>query len=423
MIATGKNPMSVMTFCAIMSLSLIVNLPGLAITPMLGTLHTIFPGTTQTEDQLLTVLPNLLIIPFVLLSGKLSLARHKKRIIVIALVIFCLCAVAYMFADTMAELIVISCLIGCGTGLIIPFSTGLIADTFSGEYRLRAMGIQSGIANTVVMLATFTVSWLCGARNWHMPFAVYLIGLIPLALCFRLGNLSQPATAVASAGSNHAGSAGDHAATPGKSAAAADGPAVKDGFYVGRIVALTAVYLFITFATICISYYCPFLVEKEGWSETLTGTVTALYFLFIFMPGYVLPWFVKYLKGNCFIIASVCMTAGIGLMAFVPDAWALCIGASLAGLGYGICQPLIYDKAGDAVVSTDKATLSMAFVLSVNYVAIVIAPFVIDLMRDIFHAGHVRGFAFMVCFVLLVLFTVITVLKRDSFVFRVTEKE
>lgn len=74
-----------MTYCAIMSISLVVNLPGLAITPMLGTLHNVFPDTTQIEDQLLTVLPNLLIIPFVLLSGKLSLARHKTLIVVAAL--------------------------------------------------------------------------------------------------------------------------------------------------------------------------------------------------------------------------------------------------------------------------------------------------------------------------------------------------
>ena len=39
MIRTGKTPMTLMTYCAIMSISLIVNLPGLAVTPMLGTLE------------------------------------------------------------------------------------------------------------------------------------------------------------------------------------------------------------------------------------------------------------------------------------------------------------------------------------------------------------------------------------------------
>lgn len=417
MIATGKKPMSVMTFCAIMSLSLIVNLPGLAITPMLGTLHKIFPDTTQIEDQLLTVLPNLLIIPFVLLSGKLSLARHKQRIVVTALVIFCISAVAYMFARTMAQLIVISCLLGCGTGLLIPFSTGLIADSFCGSYRLRAMGLQSGLSNTIVMLATFIVSWLCGAHNWHMPFVVYLIGLVPLSLSFWLGGLSQDPAIGSETGDDLSCEVSDDASSAGKGTAVTGNPRVSNGFYVGRIAALTGVYFFITFATICISYYCPYLVEKEGWSDTLTGTVTAIYFLFIFLPGYSLSWFVRHLKGSCFFFAAVCMTAGIGLFAFIPSDWTLCVGAGLAGLGYGICQPILYDKASVAVKSENKATLALALVLTANYLAIVLTPFVIDLLRNLLHAGKVTGFAFIVCFVLLVIFTILTAIKRHSFVF------
>lgn len=37
-IVTGKAPMSLFTLVAILSLSLVVNLPGLAISPMLGSL-------------------------------------------------------------------------------------------------------------------------------------------------------------------------------------------------------------------------------------------------------------------------------------------------------------------------------------------------------------------------------------------------
>lgn len=424
MITTGKTPITAMSFWAIMSLSLVVNLPGLAITPMLGTLHKVFPATTQLEDQLLTVLPNLLIIPFVLLSGKLSLARHKIRIVVVALVVFCASAVAYMFARSMWQLIVVSCLLGCGTGLLIPFSTGLIADTFCGSYRLRAMGLQSGISNTTVMLATFAVSWLCRGSDWHLPFAVYLVGALPLVLSPWLrglpsSDLHQVAGPDADCGDGKKCETPDEPAPAAARSAAAKPASVKDGFYVGRLCGLIGVYFFITFATISISYYCPFLVEKEGWSTSLTGTTTAIYFLFIFLPGYVLGWFVKKLGRNCFFLSALSMTVGIGLFAFVPTYATLCIGAALAGLGYGICQPLIYDKASLAVKSEEKATLALALVLSANYVAIVVAPFLIDFFRHIFHAGSVTGFAFIVCFVLLVAFTVLTWFKRDSFAFSV----
>lgn len=54
-IVTGKAPMSLFTLVAILSLSLVVNLPGLAISPMLGSLSKIFPGTGSLEQQLLTM--------------------------------------------------------------------------------------------------------------------------------------------------------------------------------------------------------------------------------------------------------------------------------------------------------------------------------------------------------------------------------
>lgn len=124
-INTGKGSISLMTLIAIWSISLTVNLPGLAITPMLGNLDKIFANTTELEIQLLTVLPNLFIIPFVLLSGKLSLSKSKIRIVVIALIIYLASGILYLFAHDMVDLIVISCILGIGCGLLIPLAAGL----------------------------------------------------------------------------------------------------------------------------------------------------------------------------------------------------------------------------------------------------------------------------------------------------------
>ncbi len=414
MIRTGKTPMTLMTYCAIMSISLIVNLPGLAVTPMLGTLSTIFPHTTQIEKQLLTALPNLLIIPFVLMSGKLSLTRHKLAIIIGGLVLFTACAVAYMFAPSMAALIIISCLLGCAAGLLIPFSTGLIADTFTGTYRMNQMGIQSGISNSALVVATFVVGWLSHG-NWHLPFAVYLVCLIPLVLAFGLRKVTT--------------SAGD-SGTPSSSTAPASTPAkavstekTVGGFYMGRIWALIGVYFFVTFASISISYYCPFLIEKKDWSVSLSGTITAIYFLFILLPGYFLPFFMKVLKGNTFFWAAVMMLVGQALFVFCADSVTMCIGAALVGLGYGISQPIIYDKAAQCVDNEKKATMALSFVLTANYLAIVVSPFLIGLLRDIFHVAAGGTFAFLISFILLIAYAIITFLMKKKFAFSVSAQD
>lgn len=430
MIQTGKNPISAMTLLAILSISLVVNLPGLAVTPMLGSLSKVFPDTSQIEKQLLTILPNLLIIPFVLLSGKLSLTRHKTAIAVTGLLIFTACSIGYLLASDMVWLIILSCLLGCGAGLVVPLSSGLIADTFCGTYRMKEMGVKSGISNSSLVVATFAVGWLSHG-DWHWPFLVYLVVLIPLLLSPWLRGISDTPDICATAPAS-----GKPAAKAPPTPAAEAAPklpaahhddsesSVQDdrivkGFYVGRLWTLICVYAFITFACMAITYYCPFLIEKKDWSASLTGTVTAIFFLGILIPGYSLTIFVKVLRQYTFVLTGVMMTAGLALFSFSQRPWAMCVGAALSGLGYGICQPLIYDKASRAVTSEKMATLSLAIVLAANYIAIVLTPFIIDGLRSLLHASHVTCFAFLVCFVSLGAYTVVAFIARHRFVFNV----
>ena len=69
-INTGKGTMPLMALVAVWSVSAIVSLPGLAISPILEKLDTIFPYASELEVEMLESLPSLTIIPFMLLSGR-----------------------------------------------------------------------------------------------------------------------------------------------------------------------------------------------------------------------------------------------------------------------------------------------------------------------------------------------------------------
>lgn len=398
-ITTGKTPVSLSTLVAILSLSLVVNLPGLAISPMLGSLSRIFPGTGVFEEQLLTVLPNLLIIPCLVLSGRLAQSRHKIAFVVGALVLYSLCGIACMLATTMTELIVISCLLGIAAGVLVPFSTGLLADTFTGEYRMRQMGLQSGISNMSVVAATFAVGLLAHG-DWHLPFAVYLMPLIPLALSPLLRGIPQADRAEAAA------------------TAPSGAPAVRGGIIWRRMLPLSAAYFFTTYATVIITYFCPYLIEKEHWSTEITGTVTAVYFLFIFLPGFVLPQILKVFRGMTIPMAAMMIVGGLALFAFVRTEWAMIAGSALMGAGYGIHQPIVYNKAPDAVSDPSLNTMSLSIVLVANYAAVSAAPVIVDSLRGLLHAGSVTGFAFLLNFVLAIVFLVISIAARNRFSFK-----
>ena len=65
-INTGQGTIPLITLIGIWSVSALTSLPGLAVSPILGELSTIFPHATKLDIQMLTSLPSLLIIPFVL---------------------------------------------------------------------------------------------------------------------------------------------------------------------------------------------------------------------------------------------------------------------------------------------------------------------------------------------------------------------
>lgn len=394
-IVTGKAPMPLFTLVAILSLSLVVNLPGLAISPMLGSLSKIFPGTGSLEQQLLTMLPNLLIIPCLLLSGWLARRKHKIGYVVASLVLYIACGVSYMLAATMAELIVISCLLGVTAGILIPFSTGLLADTFAGRYRMQQMGLQSGISNLSVVVATFAVGFLSHG-NWHLPFIVYLMPVIPLALSAGLRGIPTS----------------DYAAPAAVASTPHNGKII-----IPRMLGISAAYFFTTYATVIITYFCPFLIEKEHWSPEITGTVTSIYFLFIFLPGFILPQILKTTRGMTIVAAAAMITAGLALFSFVRTEWAMMAGAALMGAGYGIHQPIIYNKAPEAVSDPSMNTMSLSLVLVANYAAISAAPLIVDSLRSLLGAGNVVGFAFLLNFAMSIVFLVIAFLRRRHFSF------
>ena len=177
-IDSGEGKIPMLSVLAILAISLIVNLPGLAISPVLGKIKAEFPHSTALEVQLLNVLPNLFTIPFILGAGKICTPKNQLTVLVIGLSIFTATGVAYFFAKSIIILILLGCLIGVGSGLVIPLAASLISQNFSGKPRGMVLGAKSGLSNLSLIIATLFVGWVA-AKNWHFAFIVYFLPLVP----------------------------------------------------------------------------------------------------------------------------------------------------------------------------------------------------------------------------------------------------
>ena len=400
-INTGQGTIPLITLIGIWSVSALTSLPGLAVSPILGELSTIFPHATGLDIQMLTSWPSLLIIPFVLLAGKLAEKRDFIRLLRVGLWLFAASGVLYLFSSRMWQLMAVSALLGIGAGLIIPLSTGLISRYFTGEYRVRQFGYSSAITNMTLVVATAVTGYLAEV-HWRLPFAVYLLPLISLVLSAYLKKDAASVTIKQAAA----------IIPPIQSTPVISG---KYGIHIRHLVQLMLFYGLVTYVVLAVTFNLPFLMEAHHFSSGNSGLMISLFFLAIMAPGFMLDSLVKLLGNKTKLYSLLAIAIGLLLIWISPTEWLIVPGCILVGLGYGIIQPLIYDKTVDTAIP-QKTTLALAFVMVMNYLAILLSPFITDFFQWIFHTGSQEfPFIFNLCITILIMYWAYA--KKEEFLF------
>lgn len=383
-IDTGKGSIPLISLIAIMSISAIVSLPGLAVSPIMGELDKIFPKAGELEIEMLESLPSLMIIPFMLLTGHWSVRINKLRILTIGTAIFFLCGVGCMFTRDITWLIIIGGVMGIGAGMIIPLSTGLIVDYFTGDNRVKQLGISSAINNLTLVAATALAGYLAN-KEWHLAFIVYLlpiVTLIAIPIIRRTPTTPEPE----------------------------EGAQNRQKHINKAIISkLMLFYFVITYCSLVVTFNTSFIVEHSGMHPSVSGVIISLFFLAIMAPGFMLNTIVKIFGKQVNLWALVIMGVGLLIMSLRHNSAAtLIIGAVMSGIGYGVMQPIIYDKAATNS-PPHLATLALSIIMAVNYLAILVAPFIIDGIDRLFDTSSSK-FAFVFNGIITLLLAFITLI-------------
>ncbi len=402
-INTGQGTISLITLIAVWSVSAIISLPGLAVTPILGDLAKIFKGVSQEEIQMLSSVPNLLIIPFVLLSGKIAESKGKLVILVIGLVIFLACGILYFFANSMGALMAISCLLGVGAGMIIPLSTGLIAEFFSGIERTKQLGYSSSIQNLILVFATFITGWLANI-NWHMPFIVYLLPAASLVLAYFL----RPSYLK----DNHQINNELKADTGLEKTAFIE---AGKQWNIKLLAGFMILYFLCSYIALIITFNISFVLEDYGMQSSISGIIIAIFFGAIMIPGLFINKFISFFKNYFLFVSFALITLGLLMIILFKNGFLISIGALLSGFGYGMIQPLMYAKTV-LVARLKKSTVALAFLMSMNYIAIVVIPVGMNFFNDLFN-DHTALFPFIVNMIMAIIVTIIAFFGRHKFLF------
>lgn len=406
---SGNGKMPLISLLAILSISLTINLPGLAVSPMLGKLHHLF-NSSELESQLVTSLPNLIMFPVVLLAGKISVPKYQTAVLTTGLSIFLLSGILSFFAESMGALIFLGCLGGVGCGLVVPIAAGYISEWFVGRSRQQDLGLKSTTSNAMVIIANIYVGWVV-ATNWHAAFAVYLIPVIPLCLVpFMTQKFIRANRTVDTENAT--------TSSPSKTAASDNAYHFQGSESLRMLVGLILLYMLLTYATTSISYYAPFMMDHYGMNTTQVGVVTAMYYLMCSVSGAIVGSMKKFFgKGSMFICLALC-AAGVITIGLTHNFVVMIIASLVTGFAYGIIQPIIYNKTTYIAPDRKSGTRYFGYVLSSNYVAIMMVPFVDGFFRKLFHSTA-PGFEFVFSGCVIALLLVWALLEHKNYVFAV----
>ncbi|MBD5176496.1 MAG: MFS transporter [Bacteroidales bacterium] len=409
-ISNGRGQIPLITMFALLSISLTVNLPGLAVSPLMGKLEDLFPGTTQLEIQLLTLLPNLVIIPMILLSGRITNLKNQTIILGIGLCIFLFSGILYLFADSMPLIIGLGALLGIGCGLIVPIAASILSEWFYGTERVKVLGYKSGTSNGIVILATIFVGWVAD-YSWHAAFSVYLVPIIPLLLLpfmtnhFITKHIHEPAPS---------------ATAPAVATAVKSTPDQQQLTFkhpLRTLSGLILLYIGLTATSMVFTYYLPFTMKHYGLSSSLVGIATAMFYVTAMLGGFSLAPYLKLTKRTALYVCIIIMALGLMILGIFHSTATYIIGVLLIGLGYGFFQPIIYNKTTEIAPTKKDATKFFSYTLAGNYVAISCLPLVVEFFQWLFH-NHTANFPYFLNAGILALIFLIGLWKRRSFVWQ-----
>ncbi|MBS0580780.1 MAG: MFS transporter [Proteobacteria bacterium] len=163
-----------------------------AVGPILSTIATQFGGSAKGNliAQLMVTLPSIGVIIGGPAVGILAGRMGSRLLLFMSLAAYGLAGIGGLVISSAYPLLATRFMLGIAAAGVATGSTALIADLLTGNLRARVLGYSSAVASAGAIASIFVAGSLADMGGWHLPFVIYGIGFVLLAL----GLASVPAT-------------------------------------------------------------------------------------------------------------------------------------------------------------------------------------------------------------------------------------
>lgn len=313
-----------------------------ALSPVVASITTAFPGTSQTMAQLAMTFLCLVLVVFALFSGAIA-QRFGRRFMCAAGMLLCTVAglCGTFFTVGLWAVYLWSAFLGAGTGLFVPAVSSMMIDYLGDDERSKVAGLQTAFVNLGGMLLSF-FSGILATQRWCNAYLVFLAAAPVLVLSLKY----IPAETKRE-----------------KVKAAADQPKSKIPAAVWLAALQTFLFAILYFA---FSTNVSLLISERALGGTsLSGTATSVFMLGGCLFGFIFNKVMRTCKGATPSVAFLLVAASYLLIYFTDSVGALMIGAFVGGGSLSLIFPyFLIAIAGK--VDASVSVISSSLILSVG---------------------------------------------------------
>ncbi|WP_371377668.1 MFS transporter [Sporomusa aerivorans] len=148
--------------------------------PLLADIAKSYPDAGPWLNQLLS-LPSLLMIPAILITGKLADYISKKTLLLVGTLLFIIGGFGGIFATGVMDLVWTRALLGIGCGIVYPLAPAMIAYLYDGQERAQLMGWTNSCGGAVSFVLGIAAGY-AALVDWKYAFYYYLLFVIVLIM-------------------------------------------------------------------------------------------------------------------------------------------------------------------------------------------------------------------------------------------------
>lgn len=340
---------------------------GMVLSPALASIMEHFSHVPVVLVQMLITVPALMMIPASIIASYLNRRVSSRSIFLCCLAALAAAGLLPFLVDSFPLIFASRIVVGIAIGSMTPLANALLANTFSGRERDRAIGILTA-SESFGGASMLFFSGIIVQFGWRYSFLIYLLAILQFCAVFLFCPKDDKVYA-------------------------SDGrvPA-KAGVLNPTIVFVWVVFFVYMGFLNAFPPNISLFIEGEGLgNSTVVGAASALFQVSGFVCGLVYSRITKTFKGYTFVFGLAITGVGVAVVASSHSAAMVVLGAIISGFGMGVTLPTGNLKSAGSV-SPEKSATAIALGASGYQLAQFMTTFMVNpIAGTIFGKNSVRG--------------------------------